>query len=184
LLSRFVCVYLVYISQGAAGGALAGCYEPSCQMLLFPYTQASSHVIAWFRPQVVRTRHSFVQSERPGDVSMHYCAQCCALTGTGLQGYRYVLGTIIAAIAAMMRHRWKRPGGITIYRYIYCNHGGFGFAASHPLEEYHPPLSSTTTLNSIYTIIRQGIPSGTTLSLGCGSPHARTRRTRTPVTSS
>ena len=38
LLSRFVCVYFGYISQGAAVVALAGCHEPTCQMLLFPYT--------------------------------------------------------------------------------------------------------------------------------------------------
>jgi hypothetical protein len=37
-LSRFVCVYFGYITQGCAGGALAGCYEPTCQMLSFPYT--------------------------------------------------------------------------------------------------------------------------------------------------
>ena len=42
--SRFVCVYLGYNTQGAAGGALAGCYEPTCQMLLFPYTLVSSCV--------------------------------------------------------------------------------------------------------------------------------------------
>ena len=38
LLSRFDCVYSDYITQGCAGGALAGCYEPTCQVLLFPYT--------------------------------------------------------------------------------------------------------------------------------------------------
>ena len=40
LLSRFDCVYSGYITQGCAGpGALVGCYEPTCQMLLFPYTR-------------------------------------------------------------------------------------------------------------------------------------------------
>ena len=43
MLSRSDCVYryryLGYITQRCAGGALAGCYEPTCQMLLFPYTQ-------------------------------------------------------------------------------------------------------------------------------------------------
>ena len=39
LLSRFDSVYLGYITQGGAGGALAGCYEPTCQVLLFPYTR-------------------------------------------------------------------------------------------------------------------------------------------------
>ena len=38
LLSRFDCVYSDYITQGCLGGALAGCYEPTCQELLFPYT--------------------------------------------------------------------------------------------------------------------------------------------------
>ena len=38
LLSRFDCVYSGYITQGCAGGALVGCYEPTCQVLLFPYT--------------------------------------------------------------------------------------------------------------------------------------------------
>jgi hypothetical protein len=39
VLSRFDCVYAGYITQGGAGGALVGCYEPTCQMLLFPYTR-------------------------------------------------------------------------------------------------------------------------------------------------
>jgi hypothetical protein len=43
LLSRFVCVYLGYITQGGAGVGLAGCYEPTCQVLLFPYTH-NGHV--------------------------------------------------------------------------------------------------------------------------------------------
>jgi hypothetical protein len=43
LLSRFVCVYLGYITQGCAGGAVAGCYEPTCQMLVFPYTPRVKH---------------------------------------------------------------------------------------------------------------------------------------------
>ena len=38
LLSRFVCVYSDYITQGCPGGALAGSYEPTCQVLLFSYT--------------------------------------------------------------------------------------------------------------------------------------------------
>ena len=38
LLSRFDCVYSGYITQGGTGGALVGCYELRCQMLLFPYT--------------------------------------------------------------------------------------------------------------------------------------------------
>jgi len=38
LLSRFDCVYSGYITQGCTGGALVGCYEPTCQELLFPYT--------------------------------------------------------------------------------------------------------------------------------------------------
>ena len=38
VLSHFDCVYSGYITQGCAGGALVGCYEPTCQMLLFPYT--------------------------------------------------------------------------------------------------------------------------------------------------
>jgi len=38
LLSHAVSVYFGYMSQGAAGGALAGCFEPTCQMLLFLYT--------------------------------------------------------------------------------------------------------------------------------------------------
>ena len=42
LLSRIVCVYLGYITQGGAGVALAGCYEPTSQMLLFPYTRGAS----------------------------------------------------------------------------------------------------------------------------------------------
>ena len=33
--------------QGCAGGALVGCYEPTCQMLLFPYTPYYS---TWVRP--------------------------------------------------------------------------------------------------------------------------------------
>ena len=44
LLSRFDSVYLGYITQGGAGVALVGCYEPTCQMLLFPYTLVSSCV--------------------------------------------------------------------------------------------------------------------------------------------
>ena len=43
LLSRFDSVYLGYITQGGAGGALAGCYEPTCQVLLFPYTPTASY---------------------------------------------------------------------------------------------------------------------------------------------
>jgi len=43
LLSRFDCVYSGYITQGCAGGALVGCYEPTCQMLLFPYTHQRNH---------------------------------------------------------------------------------------------------------------------------------------------
>jgi len=42
LLSRFDSVYLGYITQGGAGVALAGCYEPTCQVLLFPYTDGST----------------------------------------------------------------------------------------------------------------------------------------------
>ena len=41
LLSRFDCVYSGYITQGCAGGALVGCYEPTCHMLLFPCTPES-----------------------------------------------------------------------------------------------------------------------------------------------
>jgi hypothetical protein len=41
LLSRFDCVYLGYTTQGCEGVALAGWYEPTCQVLLFPYTRAS-----------------------------------------------------------------------------------------------------------------------------------------------
>ena len=40
LLWRFDCVYSGYITQGGAGGALVGCCEPTCKMLLFPYTQS------------------------------------------------------------------------------------------------------------------------------------------------
>ena len=36
--SRFDRVYSDYITQGCLGGALAGCYEPTCQVLLFSYT--------------------------------------------------------------------------------------------------------------------------------------------------
>ena len=43
LLSRFVCVCLGYVTQGGAGGALVGCYEPTCQMLLFPHTPFLPH---------------------------------------------------------------------------------------------------------------------------------------------
>jgi hypothetical protein len=47
LLSRFVCVYLPvgYITQGGAGVGLAGCYEPTAQVLLYPYTltQCDTH---------------------------------------------------------------------------------------------------------------------------------------------
>ena len=39
LLSRFDRVCSDCITQGCAGGTLAGCYEPMCQMLLFPYTR-------------------------------------------------------------------------------------------------------------------------------------------------
>jgi hypothetical protein len=43
LLSCFVCVYRYldyrYITQGGVGSALVGCYEPTAQVLLFPYTQ-------------------------------------------------------------------------------------------------------------------------------------------------
>ena len=39
LLSSGDTVYPDYITQGCAGGALVGCYEPACQMPLFPYTQ-------------------------------------------------------------------------------------------------------------------------------------------------
>jgi len=39
LLSRFDSVYSGYITRGGAGVALVGCYEPKCQVLLFPYTQ-------------------------------------------------------------------------------------------------------------------------------------------------
>ena len=39
VLSHFDCVYSGYITQGCAGGAQVGCYEPTCQMLLFPYTR-------------------------------------------------------------------------------------------------------------------------------------------------
>ena len=42
LLSRFDCVYSDYITQGCAGVALVGCYEPTCQMLLFSFTQSFS----------------------------------------------------------------------------------------------------------------------------------------------
>ena len=38
MLSHFDCMYSGYITQGCAGGALVGCYEPTCQVLLFPYT--------------------------------------------------------------------------------------------------------------------------------------------------
>jgi hypothetical protein len=34
-------VYSGYITQGGAGGALVGCHEPACQMLLFPYTPSN-----------------------------------------------------------------------------------------------------------------------------------------------
>ena len=46
LLSRFDCVYSGYITQECPGGALAGCYEPTCQVLLFPYTR-----LLQFRPK-------------------------------------------------------------------------------------------------------------------------------------
>ena len=36
--SLFDCVYSGYITPGCAGGALVGCYEPTCQMLLFAFT--------------------------------------------------------------------------------------------------------------------------------------------------
>ena len=39
LLARFVLAYLGYITRGGAGVALAGCHEPTCQMLIFSYTQ-------------------------------------------------------------------------------------------------------------------------------------------------
>ena len=38
LLLRFGRVYLGYITQGDAGDAPAGCYEPTVQVHLFPYT--------------------------------------------------------------------------------------------------------------------------------------------------
>jgi hypothetical protein len=40
LLWRFGRVYLGYTTQGDAGGALAGCNEPTVQVLLFPFTRA------------------------------------------------------------------------------------------------------------------------------------------------
>ena len=38
LLSRFVSVYLDYITRGGAGVGLAGCCEPTCPVRLFYYT--------------------------------------------------------------------------------------------------------------------------------------------------
>jgi hypothetical protein len=39
LLSRFDCVYLGYITKGVPAGALAGCYEPTAQVLLYSYAR-------------------------------------------------------------------------------------------------------------------------------------------------
>ena len=55
LLSRLVCVYFGYISQGAAGGALAGCYEPTAQVLLYSYTL----VISAFEPDSISKTEAF-----------------------------------------------------------------------------------------------------------------------------
>ena len=38
VLWRFDSLYSCYITQGGAGGALAGCYEPTAQVLLYSYT--------------------------------------------------------------------------------------------------------------------------------------------------
>ena len=43
LLSSFICVYLRYIAQGGVGSVLVGCYEPTAQVLLYPYTRSSPH---------------------------------------------------------------------------------------------------------------------------------------------
>ena len=44
LLSRFVSVYLGYITQGGTGVGLAGGYESTCQVRPFSYTHVFIHV--------------------------------------------------------------------------------------------------------------------------------------------
>jgi hypothetical protein len=74
LLLRFDCVYRYsdYITQECAEGALAGCYEPTCQVLLFPYTHS------WFL-------HSAAETDT-GQVAVHRLSQNLPVrysTGTG-----------------------------------------------------------------------------------------------------
>ena len=49
LLSHFDRVYSDYITQGGAGVALEGGFEPTCQMLLFPFALN----LVQFRPDAV-----------------------------------------------------------------------------------------------------------------------------------
>ena len=52
MLLRFGRVYLGYITQADAGGAPADCYEPTVQVLLFPYTQTKRHRGVLYLPVV------------------------------------------------------------------------------------------------------------------------------------
>jgi hypothetical protein len=93
LLSRFDCAYSGYITQGGAGGALVGCYEPTAQVLLhsvFIDTHSSStgtlclrHFLRQILP-ACRYRHGYIAIGlgRQTLPSLHAIHQYCIINRT------------------------------------------------------------------------------------------------------
>ena len=105
LLSRFDRVYSGYITQGCAGGALAGGYEPTCQMLLFSYTHShhgtGTAIKAWNRLEY----------------SHH---------GTGTACARETTGTVCESLSFYKYKKYTRLHLERRVRAVHCQRSRFG----------------------------------------------------------